>query len=182
MMFASNPHPMWVYDTETLRFLEVNSAAVAQYGYTREEFLELEITAIRPPEEAGRLLASRPEMPQPVRHAGIWRHCRKDGGIILAEITTHELDSAAAPGSGAGQRRHGAGTVGGSAPFQRAAFRALIEQSSEGICLLDRDGRISYEAPTVTRLLGFDPENGSASRRAIRAARRSRLLDRAGED
>ena len=30
---------MWVYDTETLRFLAVNDATVERYGYTRDEFL-----------------------------------------------------------------------------------------------------------------------------------------------
>jgi PAS domain-containing protein len=38
-LFESNPHPMWVYDVETLRFLTVNDAAVAAYGYSREEFM-----------------------------------------------------------------------------------------------------------------------------------------------
>ncbi len=38
MLFESNPLPMWVYDPETLRFLDVNEAAVRHYGYTRSEF------------------------------------------------------------------------------------------------------------------------------------------------
>ena len=38
-LFASNPLPMWVQDIKTLKFIEVNDAAVAHYGYTREEFL-----------------------------------------------------------------------------------------------------------------------------------------------
>ena len=33
LMFQNNPHPMWVYDLETLMFLEVNDAAIAHYGY-----------------------------------------------------------------------------------------------------------------------------------------------------
>jgi DNA-binding NtrC family response regulator len=35
LLFATNPQPMWVYDRQTLAFLEVNDAAVAQYGYAR---------------------------------------------------------------------------------------------------------------------------------------------------
>ena len=38
LLFAAHPHPMWVHDPETLRILEVNDAAVAHYGYPREEF------------------------------------------------------------------------------------------------------------------------------------------------
>ncbi len=33
-MFQANPHPMWLYDLETLRFLAVNDAATAHYGYS----------------------------------------------------------------------------------------------------------------------------------------------------
>ena len=51
LLFEANPHPMWVYDLETLRFLAVNAAAVRHYGYTREEFLALTIKDIRPPED-----------------------------------------------------------------------------------------------------------------------------------
>ena len=42
---------MWLYDLETLRFLTVNEAAIASYGYSREEFLSMTIAEIRPPEE-----------------------------------------------------------------------------------------------------------------------------------
>ena len=43
LLLASNPLPMWVYDLGTLRFLEVNNAAVAHYGYSRAEFLAMAI-------------------------------------------------------------------------------------------------------------------------------------------
>jgi len=42
-LFENNPHPMWVYDLETLVFLEVNDAAIAHYGQSREEFLAMTI-------------------------------------------------------------------------------------------------------------------------------------------
>jgi PAS domain S-box-containing protein len=38
LLFETNPSPMWVYDTETLKFLAVNEAAIRRYGYSREEF------------------------------------------------------------------------------------------------------------------------------------------------
>ena len=47
LLFEANPNPMWVYDTETLQFLAVNDAAVAHYGYTRDEFLTLHVYDIR---------------------------------------------------------------------------------------------------------------------------------------
>ncbi|MBL0313881.1 MAG: PAS domain S-box protein, partial [Holophagaceae bacterium] len=54
LLFEGNPLPMWVYDLETLAFLLVNDAAVANYGYSREEFLSMKIPDIRPQEDAQR--------------------------------------------------------------------------------------------------------------------------------
>ncbi len=56
-LFNNNPMPMWVFDPETLRFLEVNEAAIQHYGYSYEEFLSKTIMAIRPPEDAVLLAA-----------------------------------------------------------------------------------------------------------------------------
>ena len=55
LLFSHNPLPMWVYDVETLDFLEVNTTAVAHYGYPRDEFLRMRISDIQPPEDASRL-------------------------------------------------------------------------------------------------------------------------------
>src|SRR5262249_1318873 len=38
MLFENNPQPMFVYEVETLRFLAVNTATLAHYGYSEEEF------------------------------------------------------------------------------------------------------------------------------------------------
>ena len=56
LLFESNPHPMWIYDRDTLAFLAVNDAAVHDYGYTRGEFLAMTIKDIRPPEDVPSLL------------------------------------------------------------------------------------------------------------------------------
>src|SRR5262245_22533938 len=55
LLFESNPHAMWVYDLETLRFLAVNDAAIERYGYSREEFLSMTLAQIRPPEDVQKL-------------------------------------------------------------------------------------------------------------------------------
>ena len=70
---------MWVYDTETLAFLEVNEAAVRHYGYTREEFLSKRVLDIRPVEEIPRLLAKMATIRD--GHQGEWRHRLKDGRL-----------------------------------------------------------------------------------------------------
>lgn len=92
LLFDRNPHPMWVADPESQRFLAVNEAAVRHYGYSPEEFLQMSVYDIRPPEEVPVLRhylqnASRePASPDPTR-AGIWIHRKKNGSLIEVEVT-----------------------------------------------------------------------------------------------
>ena len=82
LLFENNPVPMWVYDVATLAFLEVNVAAVAHYGYSREEFLRMRITDIRPPEEIERMndaVAAQSADGAVLRRRGFWKHRLKDG-------------------------------------------------------------------------------------------------------
>ena len=91
-LFVANPHPMWVWDMQTLGFLAVNDAAVAHYGYSRDEFLSMIITDIRPREDVPRLLQRVATVQkQNTRDAGIWRHRKKDGTLIDVEIVSHTL-------------------------------------------------------------------------------------------
>ena len=91
-LFISNPHPMWVYDLDTLAFLAVNDAAVQHYGYSRNDFLTMTIKDIRPPEDVSRLMHNIAQVQKGVDGAGVWRHLKKDGNIIEVEITSHTLD------------------------------------------------------------------------------------------
>lgn len=92
LLFASNPHPMWVYDLATLRFLEVNDTAIAYYGYSREEFLNLTLLDIYPPDEHERLRADLNQPRPALQHSGEWRHRLTDGRLIDVEITSHTLE------------------------------------------------------------------------------------------
>jgi diguanylate cyclase (GGDEF)-like protein/PAS domain S-box-containing protein len=79
---------MWLYHRDTIRFLEVNDAAVQQYGYSREEFLEMDLTDIRPAEDVGLLLESMHESQESVVGTGPWRHRLRDGRIIHVEVSS----------------------------------------------------------------------------------------------
>jgi PAS domain S-box-containing protein len=92
LLFDSNPHPMWVYDLQTLEFMAVNNAAVEKYGYSREEFLSMTIKDIRPEEDVPALLESIDTIKEGVDYAGLWRHRLKDGTIIDVEITSHKIE------------------------------------------------------------------------------------------
>jgi diguanylate cyclase (GGDEF)-like protein len=74
-LFADNPQPMWVYDRDSLAFLEVNEAAVSHYGYTREEFLSGGLHELTVADDTS-------DGP---------RHRLKDGRIIDVDLHLHEL-------------------------------------------------------------------------------------------
>jgi PAS domain S-box-containing protein len=93
MLFEASPLPMWVYDAETLEFLAVNDAAVRNYGWSREEFLTMRITEIRPPSEVEALIAGIRDgssFGSPERET--WRHRLRDGTIIDVEISAGRID------------------------------------------------------------------------------------------
>lgn len=69
-LFSANPLPMWIYDLETLAFLEVNDATVAKYGYSRDELLGMRITDIRPPEDVPALLVDVARERAPLQQSG----------------------------------------------------------------------------------------------------------------
>ena len=83
LLFDGNPNPMWVFDLETQKFLEVNEATIQFYGYSRAEFLGMTILDVRQPDKNGRL-----------KDAGIggadrglvWRQRRKNGSLVDVEV------------------------------------------------------------------------------------------------
>ncbi|MGH9514049.1 MAG: CHASE3 domain-containing protein [Terriglobales bacterium] len=91
-LFDNNPHPTWVFDRETLRFLAVNAAAVRKYGYTSDEFLAMTIKDIRPPEDVPGLIDSVERTRDDKETIGVWRHRLKDKTVIDVEITSYALN------------------------------------------------------------------------------------------
>ena len=86
LLFETNPNPMWIFDTESLHILAVNEAAIAQYGYSREEFLKLTLKNLRPAEDVSELVKAISPSELPAHFSGEFRHRRKDGSLIDVEI------------------------------------------------------------------------------------------------
>ncbi len=89
-LFRVHPEPMWVFNVETLRFLEVNDAAIRGYGYTRDEFLAMTIDKIHPPDEMPSVLQSLHE-PADSDKSTAGRHQLKNGTVIEVEVSTRDL-------------------------------------------------------------------------------------------
>ncbi len=90
-LFISNPQPMWIYDLETLSYLEVNNAAIQHYGYSREEFMKMTILDIRPDEEKEKIRESVRNQGS-MDKSGDWTHIKKNGEQILVEITSYGVE------------------------------------------------------------------------------------------
>jgi PAS domain S-box-containing protein len=94
LLFSHNPLPTWVFDSETLRFLQVNEAAVRQYGYSTEEFESMTVLDIRPKGEHAAFRDYLRQSKQDEQHKARWQHIRKDGKIIDTEIIAYQLEYA----------------------------------------------------------------------------------------
>lgn len=91
-IFNSVPLPVFVYELESLRVLDLNPAATREYGYTREELMSLTMLDIRPLEDRLRFLDHVPTMPPETTAFGIWIHQKKDGTPMAMEVTGYALE------------------------------------------------------------------------------------------
>ena len=156
LLFAHNPLPMWVYDLETLRFLEVNDAAIAHYGYSQEEFLELSLIDIRPGEDIS-LLNDDLRTPRPIlQESGPWRHRLKDGRIIYVQIASHltewkEGRAVVVVAQDVTERRRSEDALRATEELFRTAF----EEAPFGMCLTALDGRYLKANTSLCQILGY---------------------------
>lgn len=159
ILFTSHPEPMWVYDLHTLSFLAVNDAALAQYGYTRAEFLRMTLTDIRPSEEAARVVDdARRERPV-LQHSGIWRHRRKDGSLLDVEITSHTLEFAGRAAVLVSARNVTSRLEAEAAlRANEERFRATFEQAAVGMAHVDLDGGWLRVNERLCAIVGYSRE------------------------
>ncbi len=152
---------MWVFDRRTLRFLDVNEAAVRQYGYTRAEFLAMSILDIRPPETAPDVVVDVARRVHGLQEPGSWIHRRKDGTDLDVDIVCHDLIF-----QGVDALLVAAHDVTARNQAQRAArqaeenYRSIFENAVIGIFQHSADGRVLSVNPALAHLHGYDsPEH-----------------------
>ena len=91
LFFEKNPVPGWVHDQASLRFLDVNEAAVQQYGFTREEFLSMTINDLLVPADQPAAGAAGSQTTSGEIHRIQRLHRKKDGSVINVERVSHSL-------------------------------------------------------------------------------------------
>jgi PAS domain S-box-containing protein len=93
-MFHLSPLPMFVFELETLAFLDVNSAFLKHYGYTREEILLMDMNGITSPEELEEIpvIESEPlhdNLNKRSEQLSIYKHRKKNGEVIQVDIQSN---------------------------------------------------------------------------------------------
>jgi PAS domain S-box-containing protein len=151
-LFVHSPFAKWVYDAKTLKFLEVNNAAIARYGYSREEFLGMTIEDIRPAEEVARLEQFIKRPVEERYQAKGWKHRCKDGRVLDVDVFIRDLDFE-------GQAAHLAVVTDNTAQKEAESLAQRIFETSQDIIFVsDENRRVVRVSPSSTRILGYRPE------------------------
>ena len=159
-LFTSNPEPTLVYAENTLDILAVNDAAVEHYGYSHEEFLQLKLTDIRPPEDVPSFLEYLRHAMPGYRRSNVWRHRKKDGTVFEVEVVSHELKF-----DGIDARVVVASDITERQRAERARreseerFQRFMDNSPTLAWITDDDGRVIYVNQPFLRATGFERDD-----------------------
>ncbi|MGE0601192.1 MAG: PAS domain S-box protein [Dehalococcoidia bacterium] len=151
ILFATSPVPAWVADLETFRALEVNEAALALYGYTRDQFLALDLHMVRAPELresfADELAALTDE--RAVVHA---THLTSSGSRLQVEVHSQE-------GHFRGRRVRFVQLIDrtGQVAAERR-YQQLFDSANDALFSLDLQGRLTSVNHKACEVTGYTAE------------------------
>lgn len=154
LLFERNPLPMWIYDVKTLRMLAVNAAALAQYGYSKQEFVGLTLLDLHHDEELAQLHDYLQQSASAQSTPKLWRHKQRSGDIVEVEMVTDDIEHEGIHARMAlvrdmtQQRR--------AEQAQRALteqLTATLESITGAFYMLDRDWRFTYVNARAEALL-----------------------------
>jgi PAS domain S-box-containing protein len=156
-LFERNPLPMCLFDDRTLQFLAVSDGALRQYGWSREEMLQMTLRDIRPPELIPAFENAVSQDSETVFHTT--RHRRKDGSEfvsqgILQRLTTPTGHVRFAVSRDATEELRLADTQRRSL----ADYHELVERTADGV-FTHRPfpgGNIAYANPAFVAFLGYE--------------------------
>ena len=148
-LFENNPQPMWIYDLETLAFLEVNNASIQHYGYSREEFLSKTLKDIRPKEDNEALMLDVEKSRNTDNPEGQWRHIKKNGELIFVEIISHTIKF------NDRKARYVMATDITERKHADEQYHLLANHMSDIVWLMDMDLNVTYQSPSSEKMRGF---------------------------
>ena len=87
-LFHFSPLPLWVFDQDNLKFLDVNDASIFHYGYSYDEFLGMDITEVMEEDSISDFKSALDALQDTHQNLflGLQNHIKKDGEIIQVEL------------------------------------------------------------------------------------------------
>jgi PAS domain S-box-containing protein len=156
-LFEFSPLPKWIYDIETLRFLNVNEAAVRLYGYTKEEFLTMSILDIRPEKDVTTVKKLVSDLQIRGNFTkGNFKHVKKNGELIEVQIESNNIEF-----EGRKARLVLSVDVTDRLKSEKALmasekrFKSLIQEGGDLITIITPEGTLTYVSPNHETVLGY---------------------------
>jgi two-component system cell cycle sensor histidine kinase/response regulator CckA len=157
-LFEDHPHPMWIFDDESLAFLAVNRSAVAGYGWSTEQFRAMTILDIRPPDAVGTILhqVTSESLPRG-EDSGAWVHVRADGSRLDVEVHTAPITFQGRPARLVTAIDITATrTLARRARHREAILRDTADAMPVGVMLLDQAGAIQWANRAARAVIGTE--------------------------
>lgn len=154
-LFDASPLPMWVLDRHSLMFLNVNTAAIELYGYSEEEFLKMSIKELWTEDMKEHIEATWLQNYNDSFGITV-KHYKKNGDIINLEIKSNPIEF-----DGKEARVTQAKNITAQLAVEKALvasekrFKALVQDASDIIMILDFDGNLSYVSPSSSQMVGI---------------------------
>ena len=147
----NNPQPIYIYEKESLRFLDANQAALNLYGYSIDEFLQMDITDLYTSEDIQTLLESSQDIFKDGEYSKPFKHRKKDGNYIYVRISRidHKHEESEAFISILEDVSHLFETE-----KKNQMYKAAFDNTNDMIFITDPNGTITYVNESVCRVLG----------------------------
>ncbi|MBP8067130.1 MAG: PAS domain-containing protein, partial [Pedobacter sp.] len=157
-LFEFAPQPMWVFDLESLCFLDVNLAAVEKYGFSKQEFLTMKITDIRPKEDEEWVTQFVIDHKNKGFFKQAFTHLKKNREEIFVEIQSNEVrynnrDARVVLATDITEKLKAEHAL----LMSEQRFKALVQDGSDMITIIDRDFNYTYVSPASLRVFGVEP-------------------------
>ncbi len=156
LLVDNNPEPIFIYDTENLRFLDVNKAALDLYGYTKDEFLHMDLTDLYTTEDIQTLLDTSKNELDEDKFYGPYRHIKKDGSTVFVELSKRSFKH---DDNEAQFNIVRDVTERLELEKKNKSFDAIFNNNDNLIFVTDTAGFISFVNETARKLLGHSKED-----------------------
>lgn len=154
ILLQTSPEPIFIYDLENLKFLDMNDATLKLYGYGKDEFLHMDLTDLYAPEDIQTLIESSNNHVTENVFIGPFRHKRKDGNSILVKISKTSIDYN-------GRKAHFnlVKDVTGDLEKEKnlSLYKYVFENSGDLVVTTDIHGFITYSNKSFLKKLDYSP-------------------------